>query len=89
MYGQCLRAISRDCLENGIGCQVAVTLSVANHHASLPVAYRLCLPEDWTKDQGRRRKAKVPEAIAFQTKPRFPSNRPKRPDRRGCLSGSC
>jgi SRSO17 transposase len=28
-------------------CQVAVSLSIANHHASLPVAYRLYLPEDW------------------------------------------
>jgi SRSO17 transposase len=27
-------------------CQVAVSLSVANHHASLPVAYRLYLPQD-------------------------------------------
>jgi SRSO17 transposase len=25
-------------------CQVAVTLSIANHHASLPIAYRLYLP---------------------------------------------
>ena len=25
-------------------CQVAVSLSIANHHASLPVAYRLYLP---------------------------------------------
>jgi SRSO17 transposase len=50
-------------------CQVAVTLSLANQHASLPVAYRLYLPEDWAKDQARRRKAKIPEAITFQTKP--------------------
>src|SRR3954463_16328930 len=28
-------------------CQVAVTLSVANEPASLPVAYRLYLPEAW------------------------------------------
>ncbi len=27
-------------------CQVAVTLSIANHGASLPVAHRLYLPED-------------------------------------------
>jgi SRSO17 transposase len=27
-------------------CQVAVTLSIANHHASLPIAYRLYLPKD-------------------------------------------
>src|SRR5712671_5531774 len=50
-------------------CQVAVSLSLANHHASLPIAYRLYLPEDWAKDQTRRDKAKVPETIAFQTKP--------------------
>ena len=50
-------------------CQVAVTLSLANHEASLPVAYRLYLPEDWANDQTRRHKAKIPETIAFQTKP--------------------
>src|SRR5258708_144352 len=32
-------------------CQVAVSLSLANHDASLPIAYRLYLPEDWAKDQ--------------------------------------
>jgi SRSO17 transposase len=50
-------------------CQVAVTLSLANHDASLPIAYQLYLPEDWAKDQARRHTAKVPETIAFQTKP--------------------
>src|SRR6478672_2033689 len=50
-------------------CQVAVSLSLANHDASLPIAYRLYLPEDWAKDQARRDKARVPETIAFQTKP--------------------
>jgi SRSO17 transposase len=49
-------------------CQVAVSLSLANHHASLPVAYRLYLPKEWTQDGGRRRKAGVPEEIGFQTK---------------------
>src|ERR1700757_1826410 len=52
-------------------CQVAVTLSVANREASLPVAYRLYLPEDWAKDQDLRRKAKIPQEIAFQTKPQI------------------
>jgi SRSO17 transposase len=46
-----------------------VTLSLANREASLPVAYRLYLPEDWARDQGLRRKAKIAEEIAFQTKP--------------------
>src|ERR671928_352359 len=35
-------------------CQVAVTLSVATEHASLPVAYRLYLPEAWAGDPERR-----------------------------------
>ena len=50
-------------------CQIAVTLSVANHGASLPVAYRLNLPEDWAKDAARREKAHVPDDVRFQTKP--------------------
>jgi SRSO17 transposase len=37
-------------------CQVAVSLSLANRHASLPVAYRLYLPEDWAGDSKRRHK---------------------------------
>jgi SRSO17 transposase len=50
-------------------CQVAVSLSIANDHASLPVAYRLYLPKDWAEDGDRRRKAGVPEDISFKTKP--------------------
>ena len=50
-------------------CQVAVSLSLANHHTSLPVAYRLYLPKDWAEDGDRRRKAGVPEDIGFKTKP--------------------
>src|SRR5882757_5157836 len=50
-------------------CQVAVSLSIANRHASLPVAYRLYLPEAWEQDAQRRRKAGVPREITFQTKP--------------------
>ena len=49
-------------------CQVAVSLSVANELYSLPVGYRLYLPEAWAKDAARRREAKVPEAIGFATK---------------------
>jgi SRSO17 transposase len=49
-------------------CQVAVSLSVANDHASLPIAYQLFLPEVWADDPARRAKAGVPEAITFETK---------------------
>jgi SRSO17 transposase len=50
-------------------CQVAVSLSVANDRASLPVAWRLYLPEAWAEDPERRVKAGVPAEIEFATKP--------------------
>ena len=50
-------------------CQVAVTLSLANDHASLPVACRLYLPGIWADDPVRRSRAGVPADVAFQTKP--------------------
>lgn len=52
-------------------CQVAVTLSVANEQASLPIAYRLYLPQAWVDDPDRRCAAGVPEAIGFETKPQI------------------
>jgi SRSO17 transposase len=50
-------------------CQVAVTLSIANHHGSLPVGYRLYLPQEWAEDAGRRAKVGVPADVVFKTKP--------------------
>ncbi len=50
-------------------CQVTVSLSIANHSVSLPVAYRLYLPMDWAEDVTRRDKAGVPLEIEFKTKP--------------------
>jgi SRSO17 transposase len=50
-------------------CQIAVTLSVANQTASLPIAYRLYLPEAWAADPERRAKAGVPDEVTFKTKP--------------------
>ena len=52
-------------------CQAVVTLSIANHHASLPIAYRLYLPKEWTEDAARRKKARIPEEITFKTKPQI------------------
>jgi SRSO17 transposase len=52
-------------------CQAVVSLSVAKQHASLPIAHRLYLPEAWADDPDRRMKAKVPESIAFKTKPQI------------------
>ena len=50
-------------------CRVAVSLSVSTNTASLPIAFRLYLPEVWADDAERRRQAGVPEQIRFQTKP--------------------
>jgi SRSO17 transposase len=52
-------------------CQVAVSLSLATWNSSLPIAYRLYLPEEWAKDTERREKTGVPEKIRFQTKPQI------------------
>jgi len=52
-------------------CQVAVSLSVANEAASLPIAFRLYLPQEWAQDEHRRRRAGVPEEVVFATKPQI------------------
>jgi SRSO17 transposase len=49
-------------------CQVAVSLSLATEEGSLPLSYRLYLPEEWTGDKARRKGAGVPREIPFATK---------------------
>jgi SRSO17 transposase len=48
-----------------------VCLSVANDHASLPIAYRLYQPGEWANDPDRRRTVGVADDVRFQTKPRI------------------
>ena len=50
-------------------CQVAVSLSLATEHGSMPIDWRLYLPKQWAKDQRRRKKAGVPQEVKFRTKP--------------------
>jgi SRSO17 transposase len=50
-------------------CQIAVSLSLANHAASLPIAWRLYLPLEWTADTERCAAAGIPETVGFLTKP--------------------
>src|SRR5919198_954256 len=38
---------------------------------TVPLGWALYLPEDWCEDQQRRRKAKIPEEVAFKTKPQL------------------
>ena len=50
-------------------CQAAVSLSVSTWNSSLPIAWRLYLPEVWCEDVERCERAGVPNEVAFQTKP--------------------
>ncbi len=49
-------------------CQVAVSLSLATVRGSLPLDYRLHLPDEWTDHRARCRKAGVPRVIGFRSK---------------------
>jgi SRSO17 transposase len=49
-------------------CQVAVSLNLATDDACMPLNFDLYLPEGWTKDPDRMRKAGVPQGTAFRKK---------------------
>ena len=50
-------------------CQMATVLTYATARGHVFLDRRLYLPEGWCSDEERRKKAKVPEEIEFQTKP--------------------
>src|SRR2546421_6445952 len=50
-------------------CQVGVTCCYSDPQASWPVAVRLYLPQEWTDDPERWRRARVPADVSCQTKP--------------------
>jgi SRSO17 transposase len=50
-------------------CQVGVFLSYASRFGQALIDRRLYLPEPWSVDPPRRRRAGVPEDVAFATKP--------------------
>src|SRR3989454_3219294 len=52
-------------------CQIAVSLHAVGERGTLPLGWRLYLPEEWCDDLPRRRKAKVPDAVCFETKPQL------------------
>jgi SRSO17 transposase len=54
-------------------CQVTVSLHAVGERGSQPLGWALYLPKDWCEDLPRRRKAKIPDGIAFQTKPQLAS----------------
>lgn len=50
-------------------CQIGVSLHAVSLTGTLPLGFSLYLPEEWTQDPERLRRAKVPDTVAFQTKP--------------------
>jgi SRSO17 transposase len=49
-------------------CQVGVYLGYVSREEHALVDMRLYLPKEWTKDKGRRLKAKVPTEVRFRTR---------------------
>jgi SRSO17 transposase len=68
-------------------CRVAVSVSVTTEKASMPVAFRLYLPEAWTQDRNRRKKTGVPNQIQFQTKTEIALEQIQRAHQRGIPQG--
>ena len=50
-------------------CQIGVSLHAVGARGTVPAGWALYLPQDWCADQRRRHKAKIPERVAFKTKP--------------------
>ena len=50
-------------------CQVTVSLHAVGTGGTIPLGFTLYLPEEWCEDRERCRKAKIPDSVAFATKP--------------------
>lgn len=50
-------------------CQIGVSVHAVGEQGTVPLGWALYLPEEWCEDPERRRRAKIPEDVEFQTKP--------------------
>jgi len=50
-------------------CQIGVSLHAVGNKGTVPLGWALYLPQEWCADGTRRRKAKIPDEVAFETKP--------------------
>src|SRR3954451_1251150 len=48
-------------------CQVTVSVHAVGERGSQPLGWALYVSEEWCADLPRRRKAKIPDAVVFQT----------------------
>jgi SRSO17 transposase len=49
-------------------CQIGVSLHAVGAAGTVPLGWALYLPQEWCDDPERRRRAKIPESVAFHTK---------------------
>jgi SRSO17 transposase len=49
-------------------CQITVSLHAVGERGTQPLGWRLYLPQEWCDDLERRRQAKIPESVVFETK---------------------
>ena len=59
------------CVGKVANCQVAPSLVVATKYTHLPIDMTLYLGKKWAHDPKRRKEAKIPDDIAFATKPQL------------------
>ncbi len=50
-------------------CQIVVSLHAVSTKGTVPLGFRLYVPEDWCQDPKRRRETKIPAGLEFATKP--------------------
>jgi SRSO17 transposase len=50
-------------------CQIGVSVHAVGAQGTVPLGWALYLPEEWCEDPQRRRLAKIPPEVTFQTKP--------------------
>jgi DDE superfamily endonuclease len=63
-------------------CQVAVSLSLAGEQGSVPIAWRLYLPQEWADDGKRRETQACPRKWSVPPRTRLPRSRsePQKPN---------
>ena len=50
-------------------CQIGVSVHAVGKQGTVPLGWALYLPEEWCQDPERRRRAKIPAEVEFQSKP--------------------
>ena len=52
-------------------CQIGVSLTVATRTEHLPIDFELYLPGSWVNAPARRKEGRIPDDVAFKTKPQL------------------